>query len=103
MVRRRARTADIDSPHLHAFRRAFAISMLRKGVDIFTLAKLMSHESIDVLKYYLKQTTEDIELAHKRFGPVDNWTGKQTKKNKFYPPSLVNFADLFVFPIRRHA
>jgi len=73
MLRRRSKTARVETPQLHAFRRAFAISMLRKGVDVFTLSKLMGHESIEVLKYYLKQSTEDIELAHKRFGPVDNW------------------------------
>jgi len=46
--------------------------MLRQGVDIFTLAKLMGHEGIDVLKHYLKQTTRDTEQAHQRAGPVDN-------------------------------
>jgi len=74
MLRRRSEKAGVETPQLHAFRRAFAISMLRKGVDVFTLSKLMGHESIDVLKYYLKQSTEDVELAHKRFGPVDNWS-----------------------------
>ena len=72
MLRRRSEIAGFETPQLHAFRRAFAISMLRKGVDVFTLSKLMGHESIEVLKYYLKHSTEDIELAHKRYGPVDN-------------------------------
>jgi len=67
MLRRRSKTAGVETPQLHAFRRAFAISMLRKCVDVFTLSKLMGHESIEVLKYYLKHST-----AHKRYGPVDN-------------------------------
>jgi len=43
MLRRRSEIAGFETPQLHAFRS------------------------------YLKQSTEDIELAHKRFGPVDNW------------------------------
>jgi integrase/recombinase XerD len=71
MINRRSKLADIEAPSIHDFRRAFALAMLRSGVDIFTLAKLMGHSSIDVLKHYLKQTTEDTSLAHRRHGPVD--------------------------------
>jgi len=71
MINRRSKLAVIEAPSLHDFRRAFAIAMLREGVDVFTLAKLMGHSSIDVLKGYLKQTTDDTALAHRRHGPVD--------------------------------
>ncbi len=71
MVNRRSKNAVITAPSLHDFRRAFALTMLREGVDVFTLAKLMGHSSIDVLKHYLKQTTEDTAIAHRRHGPVD--------------------------------
>ena len=54
------------------FRRAFCLAMLREGTDIFTLAKLMGHESTSVLQRYLKQTNQDTEQAHHRAGPVDN-------------------------------
>lgn len=72
MINRRAGYASIEPPTTHDFRRAFALSMLRQGVDIFTLAKLMGHASIDVLRHYLKQTTQDTEEAHRKAGPVDN-------------------------------
>ena len=72
MIVRRSKSANIQAPTLHDFRRAFAIAMLREGVDIYTLAKLMGHSTIDVLKYYLKQTTADMAIAHRRHGPVDN-------------------------------
>ena len=71
MVNRRSNQVSVNPPSLHDFRRAFALAMLRNGVDIFTLAKLMGHTTIDVLKHYLKQTTEDSSLAHRRHGPVD--------------------------------
>ncbi|MGA2502482.1 MAG: tyrosine-type recombinase/integrase [Anaerolineales bacterium] len=69
---RLARKAGVNKPSLHDFRRAFALSMLRNGTDIFTLAKLMGHEGISVLQRYLKQTNLDTEEAHRRAGPVDN-------------------------------
>jgi site-specific recombinase XerD len=72
ILTRRAQEADVEEPALHDFRRAFALSMLRNGVDIFTLAKLMGHEGISVLQRYLKQTNLDTEEAHRRAGPVDN-------------------------------
>jgi len=72
VITRRAGDAQVDEPSLHDFRRAFALSMLRNGTDIFTLAKLMGHEGISVLQRYLKQTNLDTEEAHRRAGPVDN-------------------------------
>ncbi|UCH59616.1 MAG: tyrosine-type recombinase/integrase, partial [Anaerolineales bacterium] len=41
MMRRRAERAGVEMPSLHSFRRYFALSMLRAGVDIFSLQKLM--------------------------------------------------------------
>jgi integrase len=72
ILTRRAENAGINTPNLHDFRRAFCLSMLRNGTDIFTLAKLMGHTSTAVLQRYLKQTNQDKEQAHRRAGPVDN-------------------------------
>jgi len=73
IITRRAGEAGLPrSPSLHSFRRAFALAMLRAGVDIFTLAKLMGHSNITVLQRYLKQTLEDTEAAHRLGSPVDH-------------------------------
>jgi integrase/recombinase XerD len=72
VLHRRAVSAKVEVPTPHDFRRAFALSMLRNGVDVFTLAKLMGHEGITVLQRYLKQTNLDTEEAHRRAGPVDH-------------------------------
>lgn len=69
---RRANQAGINAPTLHSFRRAFAINMLRAGVDVFSLQKLMGHADLQVLRRYLAQTTEDIAQAHRIGSPVDN-------------------------------
>ncbi|HBG73955.1 MAG TPA: hypothetical protein DEP80_04125 [Anaerolineae bacterium] len=72
MLRRRSQEANLEGSTAHDFRRAFALAMLRNGVDVFTLAKLMGHEGITALQRYLKQTNQDTEAAHRRAGPVDN-------------------------------
>jgi site-specific recombinase XerD len=72
ILERRAKLAGIKAPSLHSFRRAFALNMLRAGVDVFSLQKLMGHADLQVLRRYLAQTTEDIAQAHRIGSPVDN-------------------------------
>ncbi len=73
LLRRRAQFASIrDIPTPHDFRRAFALIMLRNGVDVFALQKLMGHSDLQVLRRYLAQTDQDIQAAHMRGSPVDN-------------------------------
>ncbi len=72
-VRRRSQAAGLEhEPSLHDFRRAFALNMLRSGVDVFALQRLMGHADLQVLRRYLAQTDEDIQAAHQRGSPVDN-------------------------------
>jgi site-specific recombinase XerD len=73
LLERRSKSIQLDEkPTLHSFRRAFALNMLRNGVDIFTLQRLMGHADIQVLRRYLAQDDQDSRLAHLRNGPVDN-------------------------------
>lgn len=73
LLRRRAKFAGLkDIPSPHDFRRAFALMMLRNGVDVFALQKLMGHSDLQVLRRYLAQTDQDIQTAHMRGSPVDN-------------------------------
>lgn len=71
IVRRRAEKADVPTPQIHAFRRAFALMCLRNGMDIYSLQRLMGHADLQVLRRYLDQTTEDIRNAHRDGSPVD--------------------------------
>jgi len=75
IIRRRSKDANIETPSLHSFRRYFAIQMLRGGVDIFSLQKLMGHSDIQILRRYLQQTEEDIRSAHQLGGPVSQLLG----------------------------
>ena len=71
IVTRRAADAHIEPPELHAFRRAFALNMLRAGVDVYSLQKLMGHASLQVLLRYLALDKEDTAAAHVKGSPVD--------------------------------
>jgi site-specific recombinase XerD len=46
--------------------------MLRSGVDIFVLQRLMGLSDLQVLRRYLAQNDEDNQLAHMHGSPVDN-------------------------------
>jgi site-specific recombinase XerD len=46
--------------------------MLRVGVDVFDVQKLIGHADIQVLRRYFAQTTEDIAQAHRIGSLVDN-------------------------------
>lgn len=73
IVERKGVLAKLEKkPTLHSFRRAFALNMLRSGVDIFALQRLMGHADLQVLRRYLAQNDQDNQLAHMRGGPVDN-------------------------------
>jgi site-specific recombinase XerD len=72
MVRRRAGQAGVARPQLHAFRRAFALEMLRAGADLLSLQRLLGHADLSVLRRYVKQNVEDLRAVHARHSPADN-------------------------------
>lgn len=72
ILERRTKRAGLEKePSLHDFRRAFAINMLRNGVNIFALQRLMGHSDLSVLRRYLAQTEGDLQSAHLLGSPVD--------------------------------
>jgi integrase/recombinase XerD len=72
ILERRAKKAGLKKqPTLHDFRRAFALTMLRNGVNIFALQRLMGHADLSILRRYLAQTEVDIQEAHLMGSPVD--------------------------------
>lgn len=72
ILKRIAAVAGINC-HPHKFRHTFAIEYLRNGGDIFTLQELLGHSSLVMVRHYLSLSQADIEDAHKRASPVDNW------------------------------
>ena len=58
-------------PSPHDFWRTFAINMLRAGVNLVTLSRVMGHTSIKTLQQYLMQLQEDLQAAHVKGNSVD--------------------------------
>ncbi len=71
ILTRRANMAGVEPPSLHDFRRAFAINLLRAGVDIFAVQRLMGHTNLATLRRYLALTDQDARAAHAKGSPVD--------------------------------
>jgi len=65
--------AGVKKCHPHRFRHTFAITYLRSGGDIFTLKSLLGHGSLDMVEHYARIAEVDIEQAHRKASPADNW------------------------------
>lgn len=73
LLRRIGKRASISKVHPHRFRHTFAINFLRNGGNVFELQKLLGHEDLQTVLIYLKLAQVDLEAAHQRASPVDNW------------------------------
>jgi integrase/recombinase XerD len=70
IMRRLSLKVGIKTPSLHAFRRAFCLECLRKGMSEITIARLMGHTTTQLIGRYAKQTTVDLMNSYK--SPLDD-------------------------------
>lgn len=75
LMKRLSRRSGVAICTAHTFRRTFAISCLRNGMNIYVLARLMGHSDITVLRQYLALVEEDLQQAHQEFGALDRMLG----------------------------
>jgi len=54
--------------HAHCLRHTFATNMLRKGLNLPQIQKLMGHSSIQITQIYLMVTDEELDAAVKALG-----------------------------------
>ncbi|MDV6376149.1 tyrosine-type recombinase/integrase [Deinococcus arenicola] len=55
----------------HAWRRGFAVGLLRNGADLFALQTILGHTTLDMTRKYVRYLPDDIQRIHLRASPAD--------------------------------
>lgn len=67
ILRQVAEEAGVDKTHPHRFRRTQATNLLRKGMPLEKVSKLLGHSKLDTTMTYIFLDDEDIAVDYKKF------------------------------------
>ena len=70
----------------YALRHTAALFILRHGMDVFSLQRIMGHATMEMTRHYVNLTTEDTRKAHGQAGVilslVEEEPGRKKPKKK---------------------
>jgi len=55
----------------HTFRHTFSKNFLLNGGDVFSLQKILGHSSLAVVRMYVELASQDVQVQHRKYSPVD--------------------------------
>ena len=67
MLQKLAVKADVEHVHPHKFRRTLATELVRHGMPIQEVAKILGHEKLDTTMKYVVLNKEDIKASYRRY------------------------------------
>lgn len=67
MLKRVAARANVQKTHPHRFRRTQATNLLRKGMPLEKVSKLLGHDNLDTTMTYIYLDDEDIAADYKKY------------------------------------
>lgn len=70
IIKRMRDRADVPECKPHNLRKTFVTTMLRAGVDVFTVKELSGHRSLEALEPYVAISKADAQKAHAEHSPV---------------------------------
>ncbi len=73
LVQRLGQAAHVEAVRCspHTFRHTMAIEYLRAGGDILTLAEILGHSDLTMVRRYARIAEADVLRQHRRFSPAD--------------------------------
>ena len=71
-VRRLLRKADIKPPKAgpHTLRHTFALRFIMAGGDVFSLQRIMGHQSVETTMIYVYMSDSLLAAQHSRYSPM---------------------------------
>jgi site-specific recombinase XerD len=73
VLKRLGEKAGVPNCYPHRFRHTFALSFLRNGGNAFELQMALGHTTLEMVQTYLTLAQTDLDEAHRRASPVENW------------------------------
>ncbi|TYQ18298.1 UNVERIFIED_CONTAM: integrase/recombinase XerD [Acetivibrio alkalicellulosi] len=57
----------------HVWRHTFAVEAVKKGMDVFTLQRILGHSNIQTTRQYVQMQTSDIQQKHSEAGILERF------------------------------